>query len=38
MDDNTTGLVVGEAIGRQAWERAVSYFNGTAFGDPPRPR
>jgi len=29
-DDNATGLMLGELIGRQAWEKAESYFNGTA--------
>ncbi len=32
MDDNTTGLFLGTLIGRQAWEKAETYFNGTAFG------
>ena len=31
MDDNTTGLFLGTRIGRQAWEKALTYFNGTAF-------
>jgi hypothetical protein len=30
MDDNTTGLFLGKRIGRQAWEKAQTYFNGTA--------
>ena len=30
MDDNTTGLFLGRRIGRQAWEKAQTYFNGTA--------
>jgi hypothetical protein len=30
MDDNTTGLLLGRLIGRQAWEKALTYFDGTA--------
>jgi len=29
-DDNTRGQAVGTLIGRQAWEKAQTYFNGTA--------
>lgn len=29
-DDNTNGQLLGALIGRQAWEKAQSYFNGTA--------
>jgi hypothetical protein len=29
-DDNTSGQSVGRLIGRQAWEKAQTYFNGTA--------
>ena len=29
-EDNITGLKLGTLIGRQAWEKAESYFNGTA--------
>ena len=29
-DDNTIGQVVGALIGQQAWNKAQTYFNGTA--------
>jgi PAP2 superfamily len=29
-EDNTTGLMLGERIGRQAWEKAQAYFDGSA--------
>jgi hypothetical protein len=29
-EDNTTGLKLGALIGRQAWEKAQGYFNGSA--------
>ena len=29
-DDNTTGQAVGRLVGRQAWEKARTYFEGTA--------
>jgi hypothetical protein len=29
-EDNTTGLMLGERIGRQAWETAQTYFDGSA--------
>jgi hypothetical protein len=29
-EDNTTGLMLGERIGRQAWEKAQTYFDGSA--------
>ena len=30
LEDNTSGLALGRLIGRQAWEKALRYFNGTA--------
>ena len=30
QEDNTSGLALGRLIGRQAWEKALTYFNGTA--------
>ena len=38
MDDNTTGLFLGRLIGRRAWEKAVTYFEGTACDEGDRPR
>jgi hypothetical protein len=39
MEDNTTGLALGRLVGREAWEKAVTYFNGTAHdGRSRRPR
>ena len=29
-EDNVSGLALGDMIGRQAWEKAVTYFEGTA--------
>ena len=29
-DDNTTGQALGALIGQQAWDKAQTYFNGTA--------
>lgn len=29
-EDNEAGLALGSLIGRQAWEKALTYFNGTA--------
>jgi hypothetical protein len=30
LEDNTSGLALGQLIGRQAWDKALRYFNGTA--------
>jgi hypothetical protein len=32
-DDNTTGQTIGALIGKKAWHKAQTYFNGTALED-----